>query len=242
VDVHVINLDRSTDRLSSFQELNSHLPVNFTRFPAVDGRSVARAPLVERGIITTDLGYSDGSVGSALSHLTLWDLAVEKNQPVTICEDDAIFNSGFASAAEAVLQALPPEWHIMLWGWNFDSILLFDLVPGVSPCLSMFDQDWLRQGVDAFRSARLTPQPFRLFHTFGILAYSISPLGAVELKRRSLPIRNMEVYIPGLGRNVANESLDIALNTSYRDVGAYVCFPPLVVSKNSKADSVREDH
>jgi GR25 family glycosyltransferase involved in LPS biosynthesis len=237
VDVHVINLDRSKDRLSSFQALNGHLPVNFARYPAVDGATVVRTPLVERGIITSDLGYREGVLGCALSHLALWDLAIEKNQPVTVCEDDAIFNQGFASGAEAMLQTLPPHWHVILWGWNFDSILFFDLVPGVSPCLSMFDQDWLRKGIEAFRSAELTPRPFRLFQAFGLIGYTISPEGAREMKQRCLPIHNMDVYIPGLGRDVANEDFDVVLNTAYRHINAYVCFPPLIVTKNAHADS-----
>jgi GR25 family glycosyltransferase involved in LPS biosynthesis len=239
VDIHVINLDRCADRLSAFQALNGHLPLNFVRFPAVDGRNIVRGPLVDSGIIATDLCMRDGSLGCTLSHLALWDLAIERNQPLTICEDDAIFNCGFGRAAEAQLQALPPDWHIILWGWNFDSILLFDLVPGVSPCLSIFDQARMRMGIEAFRSAQLTPQPFRLFNTFGLPGYSISPTGAREIKRCCLPVRNMDIYIPGLGGEVANEDVDIMLNAAYRHIQAYVCFPPLIITKNADSTIVR---
>jgi len=237
LDIHVINLDRSKDRLLAFQTLNDHLKVNCLRFSALEGMNVARGPLVDRGIITADLGYGDGALGNALSHLALWDLAIEKNQAFTVCEDDAIFNRGFGPAAESLIQALPRDWHVILWGWNFDSIVLFDMIPGVSPCLGMFDQDRMRMGIDAFQSARLMPQPFRLFNSFGIVCYSVSPMGAQAMKQHCLPLRNIDVYIPGLGRAVPNRGLDTMLNDVYPRVNAYVSFPPLIITRNFHSDS-----
>jgi GR25 family glycosyltransferase involved in LPS biosynthesis len=237
LDIHVINLDRSKDRRVAFETLNSHLKVNFSRFSAVEGMNVARSPLVERGIIAADLGYGDGALGNALSHLALWDLAIEKNQAFTVCEDDAIFNRGFGPAAESLIQALPPDWHVIMWGWNFDSMVLFDMIPGVSPCLGMFDQDRMRMGIDAFQSARLMPQPFRLFNAFGVVCYSVSPMGAQAMKQHCLPLRNMDVFIPGLGRAVPNRALDIMLNDVYPRVNAYVSFPPLIITRNFHSNS-----
>jgi GR25 family glycosyltransferase involved in LPS biosynthesis len=237
LDIHVINLERSKDRMAAFRNTNGGLKLNFLRFPALEGKNVDRGPLVERGMITADLGYGDGALGNALSHLSLWDLAIEKNQTLTVCEDDAIFNRGFGPAAESLLQALPPDWHVILWGWNFDSITLFDMIPGVSPCLGLFDQDRMRMGIEAFQSARLMPQPFRLFNTFGIVCYSVSPLGARTLKQHCLPLRNIEIFIPGLGRAVINKGLDVMLNDVYRRVSAYVSFPPLIITRNFHSSS-----
>ena len=237
MDIHVINLDRSKDRMAAFETLNGGLHLNLLRFPAIEGRTVARGPLVERGIITADLGYDHGALGNALSHLALWDLAIENNQTLTLCEDDAIFNRGFGAAAESLIKALPADWQVILWGWNFDSIVLFDMLPGVSPCLGIFDQDRMRMGVEAFQSARLVPQPFRLFNAFGIVCYSVSPLGAQAMKRHCLPLRNMDVNIPGLGRAVPNRALDVMLNGVYPRVNAYVSFPPLIVTRNFHSSS-----
>jgi glycosyl transferase, family 25 len=232
LDVYVVNLDRSKDRMSAFEKVNRHLEVNFIRFPAIDGKDVARGPLIDRSILTADLDYADGALGCALSHLALWDLTIEKNQALTVCEDDAIFNLGFGVAAESMIGALPPDWQVILWGWNFDSIVLFDMIPGVSPCLGRFDQDRMRMGVDAFQSASLRPQPFRLFNTFGTVGYSISPRGAHTIKQHCLPFRNMNVFIPGLGRAVPNTGFDIMLNDLYRRINAYVSFPPLIITRN----------
>jgi len=237
LNIHVINLDRCPDRMLAFEKLNGHLQPNLLRFPAVDGATVARGALADRGTITADLGYGDGALGNALSHLALWDLSIETNRAFTVCEDDAIFNRGFGPAAESLINLLPSDWHVILWGWNFDSVVLFDMLPGVSPCLSIFDQDRMRMGVEAFQSASLTPRPFRLFNAFGIAGYAVSPLGAQVMKQRCLPLRNRDVPIPGLGRAVPNRALDVVLNDVYPRVNAYVSFPPLIITRNFHTNS-----
>jgi len=237
LDIYVINLDSSKDRMSAFETANGSLKLNFLRFSALDGKNAARSPLVDRGVIATDLCYGDGALGAALSHLALWNLAIDKNQSITVCEDDAIFNCGFGPAAESVIKALPQDWHVILWGWNFDSIALFDMIPGVSPCLAVFDQDRMRMGIGAFQSARLMPQPFRLFNAFGVVCYSVSPMGARTMKQHCLPFRNMQVFIPGLGRAVPNRGVDVMLNDVYPRVNAYVSFPPLIITRNFHSNS-----
>jgi GR25 family glycosyltransferase involved in LPS biosynthesis len=235
LDIRVINLDRSTDRLLTFETLNSHLELKFLRFSAVDGTDLERGPLVDRGIITADLGYGDGALGCALSHLALWDLAIEQNQPLTVCEDDAIFNRGFEVAAESLIKALPGDWHMILWGWNFDSVLLFDMIPGVSPCLGVFNQHRMRMGIDSYQSARLMPRPFRLVRAFGTVGYTVSPVGARAMKQHCLPLRNLEVFFPGLERELPNSGLDIMLNDAYPSIYAYVSFPPLIITRNQRS-------
>ncbi len=92
-------------------------------------------------------------------------------------------------------------------------------------------------GLDAFQSARLMPPPFRLFNTFGIVCNSVSPMGAQAMKQHCLPFRNMDVFIPGLGRAVPNRALDIMLNGVYPRVNAYVSFPPLIITRNFHSNS-----
>jgi len=232
VDIHIINLDRCKDRWQAFETLNAGSGVNFRRFSAIEGRAVAREPLAERGIITADLSYTDAALGCALSHLALWDLALETNRVVTICEDDAILNRGFGPAADALMASLPRDWDVVLWGWNFDSVLLFNMIPGVSPCLGMFDQDRMRMGVEAFQAAPLAPQPFRLINALGMVGYSVSPAGAKAIRQHCLPFRNLEVFLAGLGRALPNTGVDIVLNDLYRRLNAYVCFPPVIITQN----------
>jgi glycosyl transferase, family 25 len=63
LNIHLVNLDRSTDRLATFRAVNSHVMPHITRFPAIDGKTVTRATGVEQGIIAPDLGYKDGALG-----------------------------------------------------------------------------------------------------------------------------------------------------------------------------------
>jgi glycosyl transferase, family 25 len=237
LDIRLINLDRSPDRLATFEAVNSHVMPHVTRFSAIDGNNLDRPALVARGIIASDLGYKDGAVGSALSQVALWDKAIEENRSLTICEDDAIFNRTFCTASESLLQELPPDWHVIKWGWNFDSALWFEMIPGVSACTAYFDQDSLRKKIHSFRSAKLRPRSYRFFQAFGNICYSISPAGAELLRRNCLPLRNSLVYVPGLKAHVGNYCIDIALNGVFRQMNCFVSVPPLVVTRNDHGTS-----
>lgn len=239
-EIRLINLDRSPDRLAAFQAVNGHVMPHVTRFPAVDGKNVERATLVEHGIIAPDLGYNDGALGNALSHIALWDIATREDRSLTICEDDAIFNRSFCAASESLLRGLPPDWHLIRWGWNFDGILWFDMIPGVSSCIGWFDQNSLRNGIDAFQSANLSSRLYRFYQAFGTPCYSVSPAGARLFRQRCLPLRNTNVHIPGLKASVPNSWFDIALNGIYRHLNCFVSFPPLVATKNDhEASTIR---
>jgi len=208
-----------------------------TRFSAVDGKTVDRVALLERGIVAPDLAYNDGALGSALSQIALWDMAIEEYRLLTICEDDAIFNRAFCATSELLLRELPPDWHLIKWGWNFDSSLWFDMIPGVSYCTGYFDQESLRKRIHSFRLANLHPRSYRLFQAFGNVCYSISPAGAQLLRRECLPLRNTSVYVPGLKAHVGNYCIDVALNSVFEQMNCYVSIPPLVVTRNDHGTS-----
>ena len=237
MDIHVINLERNGDRLSTFRETNQHLK-NIVRFPAVDGEEMPRAQLRAEGIFGTDMPtYSNAAVGCALSHLALWQKAAAQSEAFTIAEDDAIFNNHFEVEATALVQSLPPNWDILLWGWNFDSILFFDFLPHVSPCLGAFSESEMRKQAAVFQKLHVKPQAYCLLKGFGLLAYTVSPHGAEKLLKHCLPIREMEVYCHGLNRSVTNIGIDVMTNALYPNINAFVSFPPLAVSKNEKTTS-----
>jgi GR25 family glycosyltransferase involved in LPS biosynthesis len=241
IHTYVINLERCTERLDEFRRVNKHLP-EIHRFAALEGTAADRMSLVGDRIITPDLRYSDGALGCAVSHLFFWDAAISAQESITVAEDDAVFHRNFPGQSESLLRDLSPDWDLVMWGWNFDSILLFDLVPGVSQCLSTFDQDGLRRGVEAFVNTPSSPRLFRLFRCFGTICYTISPNGAKRMKDRCLPLRPIAVDFPMVNSAFPNNGIDIAMNSAYGDVNAFVCFPPLVVTKNEHAAStVREN-
>lgn len=226
MNIHLINLDRTPERLESFRRINSHVK-NLTRFSAVDGTKIDREALIANGILTRDVSptYTNGALGNALSHIELWKMAAQSGRPLTTLEDDAIVHRSFDEAAPQVLSNLPSDWDIILWGWNFDAGLIFDLLPGVSACAGKFFEEDLRRGWRNFQDLPIRPQPFRLFAGFGVVCYSVSSNGAKELIKRTLPIRKVA------GKR-ANSGIDVSMNDIYSSLNAFVCFPPLVITPN----------
>jgi glycosyl transferase family 25 len=236
--IHLINLDRSPERLSRFQAVNAHLE-NVVRFPAVDGGKQDVAALIAAGSIdqVSATHYTPGAIGAALSHIALWSKAIDAQQSLTVCEDDAIFNSNYAEESRSLIETLPADWDFILWGWNFDANLLIDLIPGVSACLCKFDQGSLVAGVESFRTQAIASRALPLLRSFGIPCYSISPRGAQALKSACFPIRAGDIYFPGMERLIANVGIDVAMNSAYPAIKAYAAFPPLVITKNERASS-----
>jgi glycosyl transferase, family 25 len=242
--IHFINLDRSKDRLAEFRSVNGNL-TDAVRFPAIEGRSLDIQALARDNVVTADVlnTYHIGAIGCAMSNIALWDKVIETGQPLTICDDDTIFNHQFELQAEQVLSTLPPDWHFVLWGWNFDSFFCFEMLPGVSSCLALFEQDRLIPNVEVFQHQTVSPRVYRLLWAWGHPCYTVSPRGARELKSKLLPFRPMVIPCPeGYKRRPCPPyftvtGMDGALNGIYRDLNAFACFPPLVVTKNEHASS-----
>jgi len=233
--IYVINLDRSADRLEAFRRTNSHIEIH--RFPAVDGASVDRAALVEDAIIDRNLRYTNGALGCAMSHLFFWEAAINQHETITVVEDDAVLHRNFLEYAEAVTSSLESSWDLVVWGWNFDSILMLDLLPGISPCVATFDQAGLRQHVDAFQTLSFRPAAFRLLRCFGTVGYSVTPAGAQKLRQLSLPLTPFEISIPMISPRFPNNGIDVVMNRAYPQLQAFVSVPPLIVTKNEHETS-----
>ena len=238
--VHFINLDRSKDRLAEFKHINSHLTEPI-RHPAVDGQTLDIASLAARGLVTEDIlkNYVISSVGHAISNLALWDIAIQTGKQVTISEDDAIFNQQFEFHAEQLINNLPPDWDLVVWGWNFDSIFYFEMLPSIVKCQAWFDQGRMILNTTAFQHERLSPGMFKLLWAWGTPCYTVSPKGARTLKSKLLPFRPMSTFRPDgrPGPPIVVVGIDGALNDLYRHINSFACFPPLVITKNERTKS-----
>jgi hypothetical protein len=101
----------------------------------------------------------------------------------------------------------------------------------------------MRAGIDTFQRQVIAPQAFRLIWAFGTLCYSVSAKGAQTLKNKCLPLRPMIIDIPEVARaypystKYRTVGLDNSMCSVYRQLNAFVCFPPLVISKNEGAKS-----
>ena len=203
----------------------------------LDGSRIDRNDLVRRGIIEPGLDYTAGAIGCSLSHIGLWQHAIETEQPLTLCEDDAVFNHDFERQAEALIASLPEDWHFVLWGWNFDTPALFDIAAGALPFQVHFEQDQMRERIARFQIAPVTPRPFRLLVSFGTPCYTISPEGARRLQQLCVPIQAAPVFVPLIQRLYPNKDISCSLLAAYAQINAFASFPPLVVTRNDHATS-----
>jgi glycosyl transferase family 25 len=233
VEICLINLDRSTDRLREFTAVNAHLG-KVHRFPAVDGSALNLANLAERKLVEPGINasYTMGALGNAFSHLTLWERIGKQSDPMTVCEDDAIFHRDFRATSERLLAGIPPDWDIVMWGWNYDSPLEI-LMPGLSTAVLLCDYDGIELKTAAFQSYPLSPVLLPLRQAFGLACYSISPAGARKLRNFCLPIRRMSIPCRGAkGGNVPNIGLDLMMSAAFRHMKSFVSMTPLVLSTN----------
>ncbi len=234
----LINLDRSTARLADFQRVNPHVAVE--RFAGVDGAALDLGRLVAAGRITADLAYTRGAIGNAFSHQALWEQAVAAGAPVTVLEDDATLCANFAAESARVIAGLQPDWDYIQWGWNFDTIMFFELMPGISRSLALCEQERMRPALPGFHQLAIETRPFRLTRSLGIPAYTISPAGAAKLLSVSRPLRPMEIWFPMLGAR-GNVSIDYVMSGTYERLAAFVAFPPLVLTANDHAISTVQE-
>lgn len=232
----VINLDRSTARLDSFARVNAGI-MPITRFPAIDGKALGRDALIAERIIDPALDYSPGALGCALSHASLWRHACALSEPLTVFEDDAILHKDFPRLAGELIGAVPDGYDLVLWGWNFDAVLLMDFLPGVSPALVTCDQARMRGATETFQQSSIAPRLLPLHRAFGTVGYSISPRGAELLLRACFPLAPLQVFFPGLNRAIPNTGIDVPMNLAYPSIRAFVSFPPLALTRNEHAIS-----
>ena len=184
--IHLINLDRSTDRLAQFQERNAHLG-DVIRFPAVNGRLVNKEALIDEGVMTRDCDYQVGSIGCALSHIALWNKAVAENLVVTVFEDDTIASYRFREKSAQLMATLPEDWDLIHWGWHYHPTFVWADFGFSKAELQFYDHRFSGPNLAKFQSADFAPAAVRLAHVYGALAYSVSPKGARALLNYCLP-------------------------------------------------------
>ena len=239
--VHFINLDRSKDRLAEFLHVNGHLE-EITRVRGIDSDGVDLHTLARQGLVKGDVlsMYPIGAVCLALGNFALWNIAIESGKHMTVAEDDAIFNLAFDARAAEVIETLPPDWDLIHWGWNLDAPMVFDMLSGVTPCVIQCDQDKMRLNTGPFQELSLSPRPYRVLWLLGRPCCTISPKGAQSLKNKLFPLRPFIFPWPeGLPKPTPTAvkktvGFDYAMNSFYPQVKAYVCFPPLVITKNER--------
>jgi GR25 family glycosyltransferase involved in LPS biosynthesis len=236
---YVISLKRSKERRSQFLKENQNFDFSF--FDAFDGAELSKKVIQDTSLFSPNLVYTKGAYGCALSHLYLWDISIEKNQIITIIEDDTILRDDF-EIQKNIMMKQKSNWDIILWGWNFDHVLSLNLIPNISPIMMLFNQNQLRESTDIFKKETYESTLFPLDKTFGIPAYSISPKGALFFKEYCFPLQPFEIVFPLMNRKMQNNGIDIAMNRIYSSSRSFACFPPIAITKNEKEISTVQNN
>ncbi len=188
--IHVINLEKRTDRMKHMSKLLSAFP--HTRFEAVNGSKVMMPERPEGSVrpewIDRILGnrnfpkknpypfhnFEKGVVGCALSHYHLWVLAAQREHLTVIFEDDLQLCPQFHSQFPVLMEHLEntrTEWEVCFLGYLDDVPDYHDEV------VAVFSSEETK---DKFGLRRFNPQPARS-HGGGTHGYCVSPRGAKKL-------------------------------------------------------------
>ena len=219
----VISLERTPVRLETFLKNNGH--IKFEVFHAIDGST-----LVPLG------NYKRGGMGNAMSHIGLWKQCIEMDEPITVCEDDAILHAQFE---QKKLDYAKCNYDFICWGWNFDAHLWASPMPFLSPIQMIFNQNSMRANKFEYLKSPLETILMDLHLSNGTICYTITPKGAKKFLNICYPLKSkVSVNIPNIGIVSINPAgLDSAMPDAYQKTKSVVCFPPLAVSDNDHATS-----
>lgn len=229
----VISLSRTPQRLATFRKHNDGLGLTISHHEGVDGKEVNLRKLVKWGKITETANYKPGMIGSALSHGELWQKAVDLGRTILVFEDDVRLRKDFAVQADGLLKEAG-AFDIVMFGFNTDYQLATGLFPGCDT-LSVFSNRYPNTAdMEAFAASTTRPALLPLRGMFGGCAYAISPEGAASLLKACFPLDNRPVtFAPG-AKPFSAFSLNGMMNTAYKNLKAYISFPPIALSPNDQ--------
>lgn len=236
--IHVIHLPNATERKITFCSLNRVAGVRFEVVEGVDSNGLDLQQLRRQRLIRPHTTFR--TPGCALAHRNLWLQASETQMPLIACEDDAVIRMDFLKQFSSCVSSLPADWDLILLGYNFDSFLDVEIIPGVERLSGGFTDKLLSiRRLKKFQGSTFPVSVMPLRQAFGTPGYAVSPSGAKFLLDHVFPLRNLPVALSFQKRILASHSMDGIMNRFYSKMKAYVCLPPLVVSPNIKNPNAR---
>jgi GR25 family glycosyltransferase involved in LPS biosynthesis len=109
--IYVINLKKNTDRLEKFMENAKKANVNVERFDAIYGKELQKDHPDIFKYFVKDHKLNPGQIGCALSHIKVWQDAIDNNyNNILVFEDDAIIPENFWNKFNKAYEELPKDW------------------------------------------------------------------------------------------------------------------------------------
>ena len=114
MNVYVINLDRSPERLQFIEQQAADLGIAFERVSAVDGRQMSVEQIRERVSETYEFQpLNAGEVGVFMSHRLAWTRLLQSGHPhAAVFEDDVLFSSSLKDVL-ARIETIPNDFDII---------------------------------------------------------------------------------------------------------------------------------
>jgi len=235
MEIFVISLERSTDRKVVFDNYNSKY-IKYTYHTAVDGKTVNIDMLDSTIFKKGSKNYSNTAIGCALSHLQLWEKCIELDKPIVIMEDDVIVSRDYNKHINNLMNNLVPKsWDIIQLNYNFDSVLSYNNT-NYETCNCVFNKHKMtKTDITNFVNTKINTTIAKLNFSFGMSAYVINPNGAKKLRDLCFPLENRILYVPFL-QKIMSFTIDCMMNTIYKDILAYVCIIPFVITPHISDD------
>lgn len=217
-EIFVINLDRDVDKLNKVREEFRKQNLQFTRFPAIDGRKYLQE--TPDDLKDKEIEYmcqkfcTPASIGCFLSHRRIWEKIVRDKIPVTlICEDDVFFSKDFADI-DTVWQDIPMDWDMVYLG----------CLGACNPQQDYSVLNWLYSwmGNNPDRGKKITERIFVPDCPSGTHAYVLSYEGACKLLEI---IQKVTFHV------------DVTISRRAKNMNIYAVHPNLVYQRISVVDS-----
>ena len=203
-EVHLINLERRSDRIKRFKENHESWTKQVCLRPAYDGLKLQLAPGLARLFAKNDFFWKKAVMGCALSHLSLWiELSMEEEccENYLILEDDVKLENGWLNKWKEAAKALPEDYDVLYLGG-----VLPPNKPGLSSVLESVNPFWSK-----IKPNQLFGQtePTSYFH-FCNYAYILSRKGAKKLLE---DIQRMGGYTTSADHMICNRNTILNLYT-----------------------------
>ena len=121
-NIYLINMDRDIDRLKKVTKECDKVNVKFEKFSGIKVLDLSKN-IIDKYIPEETQKYgTDGMIGCGLSHLFIWQDAIQKNyKNILVLEDDVQFTDDFNKYLINVMEELPKDYDILYLGYK-DSI------------------------------------------------------------------------------------------------------------------------
>ena len=230
----VITLDPDSPRFKEFESNNRHL--QYKVFKGIRGAEIPENVRIEKGYVTAEASASgqitNGSLGAALSHWSLWQEAVNADTGILIMEDDVITHPKIWNQLESVPKLATAD--VVFFGLNTNSVLEVITPEGLRK-VSLFhpkhpDTEWI---ADTLSKTKVeTVRYSRLLKCFGCCCYFVTPKGASVLSETIFPLRLEGVEIPLITKSMPGVGVDRRMNALFGSMKALIADPFLAYTPN----------